>query len=136
MSNESYKYAYELAANYHEKTKDGYYTDWRKIPDEDKEAFAGLLIDRDDRDLFSIYENKNYDDIVCSLLSMLSKGTRDAEEDFTLCLKKNLVSYYEDQMIELLDEATVDLETEEYESHGIVRMQHKDNGESYWGART
>jgi len=130
-----YNFAYELAANYHEVTSDGYYTDWRKIPDEDKEAFAGLFIDYDDRDLFSIYENEKYDDIVSSLLTMLRKGDRDSEEDFTACLKKNLVKYYEKKMEELLTEATADYETEYFESHGCVRRYHKDNGEAYWSPR-
>lgn len=132
---ELYNYAYSLASNYHEVTRQGYYTDWNKIPDEDKEALAGLFINYDDRDLFSIYENENYEDIVSSLLTMLRKGDHDSEEDFAQCLKKNLVKYYEKKMVELLTEATADYEKHDYELNGFERCYHKDNGEAYWSKR-
>lgn len=127
-----YRYAYKIVSHYHE-IKDGvFHTDWNDISLHDKEALAAMFIEYDDRDLLSIYENQNYDDIVSSLLNMMKKDDAESKEDFTDCLRNNIVKFYEKHMMKLIEEATIEYETNDRISSGLVQRKYADNGETYW----
>ena len=111
---------------------DGYSLDFVDLDTSDQQKIAGLFIDYDDRDLFSIYENEKYDDIVCSLLTMLKKDTRDSDEDLAECLKKNLVKYYAKRAQELIEERCAEVEASERWEHGQTKHQDRNTGEHYW----
>jgi len=111
---------------------DGYSLDWTDLDESDQNKVVALFLDYDDRDLFSIYENEKYDDIVCSLLTMLSKDARDSDQDFAECLKKNLVRYYAKRAQELIEERCAEVEAAEHWEHNQVKRQDRNTGEYYW----
>jgi hypothetical protein len=111
---------------------DGYSLQYDNLDELDQQKIVACYIDDDDRDLFSIYENKNCDDIVASLLTMLKNDTREANEDFTVCLKKNLTAYYAKRAQVLIDERCVEIESSQRWEHGQTKRQDRNTGESHW----
>lgn len=111
---------------------EGYSLQFDNLDNNDQQKIAGLFIDYDDRDLFSIYENDKHDDIVCSLLTMLSKDTHESSEDFADCLKQNLVKYYAKRAQELIDERCPEVEASKRWGQGQVRRQDRNTGEFHW----
>lgn len=111
---------------------EGYSLQFENLDNNDQQKIAGLFIDYDDRDLFSINENDKHDDIVCSLLTMLSKDTHEANEDFVECLKQNLVKYYAKRAQELIDERCTEVEASKRWQHGQVKRQSTITGEFHW----
>ena len=114
--------------------EDGYSLSYNHLDEDDQQKIVARFIDYDDRDLFSIYENENQDDIVASMLSMLTKGTRDSEEDFATCLKKNLTAYYAKRAQELIDERCAEIESNERWEHGQTKRQDRNTGEFHWAS--
>jgi hypothetical protein len=113
---------------------DGYSLSYDDLNEDDQQLIVACFVDYDDRDLFSVYENEKYDDIVASMLTMLKKGTRDSDEDFTECLKKNLRTYYAKRAQELIDERCGEIESIERFEHGQVKRQDRNTGEFHWSS--
>jgi hypothetical protein len=111
---------------------DGYSLRYDDLDEDDQQKITACFIDCDDRDLFSVYENEKYDDIVASMLSMLKKGTHDSEEDFTKCLKKNVTAYYATRAQNLINERCAEVESSERWTHGQTKRQDRNTGEFNW----
>ncbi len=111
---------------------DGYALRWVDLDETDQAKVVALFIDYDDRDLFSIYENEKSDDIVASLLTMLKKDTLDSSEDFTSCLKKNLIDYYAKRAQSMIDERCDEVEASKMWLHGQAKSQDRNTGEFHW----
>lgn len=100
------------------------------LSDHDKYEFASLLLEYDDRDItFYLNENEKYDDIISSLILSLKKDTQKDDINFVNNLKANIVSYYQKQMKELINERLQHVETEELHDHGYVKYQGRNTGE-------
>lgn len=113
-------------------TDEGYTLRYDDLDTDTQDNIVAYFLDYDERDLFSIYENDKLDDIASSLISMLRKNTRESEEDFASCIKKNLRAYYARRAQELIDECCAESEREEAWEHGYVKRQNGNNGEYYW----
>jgi hypothetical protein len=99
----------------------------------DQYRFAKNLIENDDRDMFSIYENDDYDNIISSLIKMLNAPTIDNKLDFAEVVRDKIVEYYKPKMQTIINEFIGVLEYEKRIDQGFSPRQHKDNGEQYWG---
>lgn len=100
------------------RNQNGEYTlNFTDLDSSDAEKIVAAFINYDDRDLFSIYENDNRNEIVDSLLTMLKKDTRETDEDFVKSLKSNLVTYYSKRAQELIDERCPEVENNERWKH-------------------
>lgn len=96
-------YAQDLLS-YAAKRRDGKYClQWEDIDDEAKGTFVSLFLEEDDRDLFSIYENKNYDDIVSSLIKTLTSFKKEDAVDFAATVKEKMIDYYKNRIMEIID---------------------------------
>jgi hypothetical protein len=74
------------------------------LPESVKQQFAALLFEEDDRDLYSIYENPRYDEVMSYLIVMLKEDTLDSRQDFAQSFKTQMVRYYEKKMASLIEE--------------------------------
>lgn len=119
----------DLIFNYAKRDSDGYWLSYSDLDEDSQNEIVAKFIDYDDRDLFSVYENEKYDDIVCAMLSMLKKNTVESEQDFSACLKKNLRSYYANRAQELIDERCGDIDADELSSHGYYRTYDRNHGD-------
>lgn len=111
---------------------DRYILDVDSLDDSDQHLFAMHLIENGDRDLVSIYENNKHDDIVSSLVKLLTLGGTDEKLDFAETVRDRIVFYYKPMMQKLIDDIIGWVEQEDYMDSGYRPRQHKDNGETYW----
>lgn len=111
--------------------ENGYQLTLNELDDHEKEQFAAHLLENDDRDIFSIYENEKYDDIVSSLIVMLKKDNLDNRLDFAESIRDNVTKYYEDRMSDLIKERLSIVEADDYHFIGYIKRE-RDNGEHYW----
>ncbi len=109
--------------------EDGYYLDYNGLDESDQKKLVALFIDYEERDLYSIYENKNLDDITSSLLTMLANDDKETDKDFLNCLKRNMVSYYTRRAQQLIDERSVDLESEDRLENRKISVLDRKTGE-------
>lgn len=114
------------------RTSEGYSLDFQGLPDHEQHEIVALFIDSDDRDLFSLYENEKHDDIVATLLTMLKKGDREAAEDFSDCVRNNLVKYYTKRAQEMIDDRLGWVEQEDQWEAGYTKRQDRNTGEYHW----
>jgi hypothetical protein len=112
--------------------QNGYSLSYDRLDENEQHKIVACFIDYDDRDLFSIYENEKFDEIASALLTMLKNGTRDSDEDFAQCLKKNLTAYYAKRAQKLINERCVEIESNENWDHGLVKRQNRNTGEFQW----
>ncbi len=127
-------FADEIIRNNLKFTSYGYEFDYHSLDDSDKQELAAMFLEYDDRDIYSIYENENLDDIVSKLILMLRKDSTDNKLEFAEVVSKNLVKHYEKPMISLLIERLSYIEDDNYAESGYVKRFHKDNGEMYRAA--
>lgn len=109
----------------------GYSLEFESLDEEEKQMLTAYFIDYDDRDLVSIYDNSNRDEITASMLTMLKKCANESDEDFILCLKKNLAQYYANRAQELINERCEEIATNRNWDKGLVKRRYYDNGEIY-----
>ena len=100
--------------------------------DHDLYLFAMHLLEHHDRDLYSIYENEQYDDIVKSLFDLLKSGDVDSKIEFADKIRHNIVEYYKPKMQKMIDNAIGWVEQEDYLISVVDKVIHKDNGEIEW----
>lgn len=110
---------------------DGYSLKWGNIDECDQQHIAALMLEDDDRDLFSVYQNDNYEHIVSSLIVYLKNDAKETERSFARCLRNNLVNYYEKRAQEMIDERVQHLGAEMRHEHGKFRFQDRNTGEFY-----
>jgi hypothetical protein len=103
-SRQLYSFIDDLISSYGHEDRDGMDLSVNNLSDHIKEKFVARLLEEDDRDLYSIYENKKYDDIVIALLNMLKNDCLDTRNDFAESVRNNMVAYYEPKMQQLIDE--------------------------------
>lgn len=105
--------------------EDGYELDIRDLSIEEKEYCCALFIENDDRDLFCIYENRNYDDITSNLINLLKESTYDNKYDFIRSIQHNISNYYSDKIKELIDERLPIVQIEDRE---FLQLQYTEDG--------
>jgi hypothetical protein len=93
-----------LISNYAKEESGVLYLNISDLDDHAREEFTAYLLEDDERDLYSIYENKKYDDIVSKLICMLKDDSLDTRNDFAESVRNNMVSYYSSKMQQLIDE--------------------------------
>lgn len=129
-----YPFVRTIIRENYKKTEDGYQLNVDDLDEQDQCIFVMHLIENSDRDLYAIYENEKYDDIVCSLFKLLKKNDIDHKLDFAETVLSKIVCYYKPKMQEMLDDIIGLIEQEDYEYRGFIKRQHSDNGENYWSA--
>lgn len=112
-----------------------YYLSVDDLSERDQFRFSMHLIEHADRDLFSIYENENYDDIVSSLIQLLKNDDTESKLDFAETIQEKIISYYKPKMQKMIDDVIGIIEQDDYADKGFIRRHHKDNGEQYWSAQ-
>jgi len=96
-----------MVYTYRRSTRLGYEIRWDEISDMHKMKAVAALIDCDDRDLFCIYENKNYEEFISTLFLLLKKDDVSARRGFIECVQTNLIDYYKDRIMQLLEERLI-----------------------------
>lgn len=84
--------------------EEGIYVRWDDIEPEDRQQFVALFLEYDNRDLLSIYENNEYDDIVSSLIVALKNFDTNTEVEFAKIVKDRMVSYYKERIMKAIKE--------------------------------
>lgn len=74
------------------------------LTQEQKEMFAAHLIESDDRDLYALYENIHYDNIISKLIVLLKEDSLDNRLDFAESVRDNIVRYYEKRMEKIIED--------------------------------
>jgi hypothetical protein len=122
----AYQFAYSLVIEY----QYNFSISINDIPEMEKENFAAILLEEDDRDAYFLNEDKN-DNVPCALIRMLNQNSNESQQDFADSVRHKVVNYYEPQMDELLCEALGEYVSEYAEDHGLEIRHHKDNNDIY-----
>lgn len=112
-------------------TPDGFQLNVDDLDDQDLREFAMYLLEYDDRDLHSIYENDKYDNIISTLIKMLKKDDTDNKLDFAEMVRDKIVDYYKPKMQELINDYIGFVEEDYFYEHGATKNFKRDN-DSYW----
>lgn len=121
----------DLILDYGKHTREGYRLDLDNLDDDIPYQLAALLIEQDDRDLFCLYENEEYDDIVSALINLLKDGSEEEKKEFSNTIRDKIVSYYKVQMQVLIDDRCSWLDSIYREENNISLNYYSDNGEPY-----
>jgi hypothetical protein len=74
----------------------------RDLSEAEQLKFAALLLEDDDKDIFSLYENNRYGEFVNILLEMLKSPSDSKKINFSEFTMNIMVDYYKKTMNELL----------------------------------
>lgn len=91
----------------------GYQLQVDDLCESEKRDFARHLIEYDKRDLYSLYENKNYDVVISKLLTLLDKYNQHNQIDFSESVCDAIVDYYKPTMQKMIDEIIGSVELED-----------------------
>lgn len=101
-----------LVSNYKKfhKSENCFYVDYGlDVNDCDKHELAALFIEWSGGDLCSIYENE---DIAAHVIHLLKSDNKTSSIHFTDALKGYIAEYYEDKIIEMIDEELQEINSE------------------------
>lgn len=109
---------------------DGFYQlKYEELDEADKGHVVQLMIELGDRDLFSVYENKNYDDIVSDLMKYLANQSEENGIGLATSLRDKICDYYTPRIQEMIDDRCALLDCEELYSAGYHYKMDRDTGE-------
>lgn len=74
------------------------------LSDNEKNTLTALMIEEDDGDLFSVYENDRYADILGTFLRYLKNPNLYTRNEFTDILRLSVVDYYKKRLTVLINE--------------------------------
>lgn len=77
---------------------------YESLSENELSQLTALMIEEDDGDLYSIYENERYEDILGSFLRYLKNPTFHSKEEFISTLKLCVMDHYKKKISMLLNE--------------------------------
>lgn len=77
---------------------------YEQLSDVEKSNLTALMIEDDGGDLFSVYENDRYTDILATFLRYLKTPNLYTRNEFTDVLRLSVVDYYKKRMTILINE--------------------------------
>jgi len=129
-------YAEELIANYAKFINEQYELTLDMLPEDEHNELVRLYVESIDREIeYACYGsdesiNSSY---LCALLAMLKNDCPETRDTFAEVTRKNMLTYYELSLQEMLDEAAISYHHMINNEQGLYAQQDQDTGEVYWG---
>ena len=128
-------YTHELVALRAKYESEEYYLDLSMLDDEEKTELARIYIETTDREINECIFGDDFtinSDFTCALLTLLKSDTQENRDHFAYITRKNILTYYQDQLNETLHTACHDYMSAQMNEQGFYAHQDMETGEYRW----